>query len=231
MTTRKGQTQAVHAVLMITFAAGCSAGAPVTAKLSECGLLSDGDVGTRVTGRFYQPTDCYRQCLDGASCAELQGALCGTSIDLLRRCDERCAHHCDDGTLIAVEDVCDGAMQCAGGEDERGCPTLACMDGSTTTGAACDGRWDCPDGSDEQGCPSCESRWGGTMPIDSSIRCDGYMACADGSDEQDCPEYRCDDGTTFTYPEGSSRRCDGWTLCPDGSDEAGCAELTLTCGA
>lgn len=217
------------AIALLGTALGCAPAYDVPDQLRTCGLVSDdGEIGPTITGRFYQPTECYRACLAGATCDELRAALCGSSIDLLRRCDEQCAHRCDDGALIGVEDVCNGVPECAGGEDEAGCPTVACDDGSTTFGARCDGFATCPDWSDEEGCPSCVTEWGGTIPL-AQARCTGFSECRDGSDEEGCPEHVCDDGTRVTHREGASPRCDGWARCPDGSDEEGCARLTLSC--
>ena len=168
--------------------------------LRACGLLTEGEVRWDA---FYAPTSCYRECLAEGSCEELEAALCRSSIELLQRCDARCAYRCDDDSLLPVEAECNGVVECVGGEDEAGCPTMICDDGSEVGGARCDGRWNCPDGSDERACPvDCDQSWNST-----------------------CPPYRCPDGTEINYQP----RCDGWAQCPDGSDEDGCAELILMC--
>lgn len=224
-----GTSAKLVAIALLGTASGCAPGPAVSDRLQACGLVSeDGEVGPSITRLFYQPTECYRACLAAATCEELQATLCGSSIELLRRCDEQCAYRCDDGAFLAVEQVCNGLSECAGGEDEAGCPTVPCDDGSTTTGRRCDGHATCPDGSDEAGCPACVTL-GGTTVLLRQVRCNRRQECADGSDELGCPEHRCDDGTTLVRPEGDSLRCDGWTQCPDASDERGCARLETSC--
>lgn len=204
----------------------------LTSQLEACGLLSEGRVSARTLSAIYAPNGCYEQCLAEATCAQLEEALCRTSVSLLVRCDERCAFRCDDGGLLGPERVCDGSPQCMGGEDERGCSfPLECRDGRRVPGARCDGAWNCPDGSDEQGCPPSETTCDGGRWFGSWERCDGYQNCIDGADERDCPSHRCDDGRTITYRTGAEDPlCNGWTQCGDGSDERDCAQLVVMCG-
>jgi hypothetical protein len=193
----------------------------LTAHLRECELLSEGFIRDFP---LYAPDDCYARCLGAATCTELEAALCGTSIDLLRQCDHQCAHRCPDGSLIAVEAVCDGVEQCPSGEDETNCTTFQCADGSAVAVAArCDGSWTCPDGSDEIDCPTFVCRDG--MEIRETLVCNGYDNCLDGADEQGCPVFRCDDGTEIWV----GFACDGWAQCSDGSDESRCADVVATC--
>lgn len=217
------------ALVLAILPLGCAPEGRVEQRLATCGFLSEGEIGPRITAPFYQPNDCYRACLGGATCEELESLLCGTTIDLFLRCDAQCAYRCDDGALIGVEDVCNGFMECAGGEDERGCPGVTCADGSTVPGERCNGRGECPDLSDEEGCPTCEAVWGGNLFLVHAGLCDGYLACLDGADERGCPEHRCDDGTIVTHREGAPVRCDGRVQCPDGSDEAECAGFVFEC--
>jgi hypothetical protein len=177
-------------------------------RLEACGLVTPGELRADL---FYAPTTCYDVCLGTAGCDELEAALCQTSIDLLRRCDEACAFRCPDGSLIAVEQRCDGQPACAGGADERDCGT--CVEEHPDWW--CNGVGECADGSDERDCGECP--W-------FHPRCDGSRDCAGGSDERDC--FACESGESVL----GSARCDGWPACIDGSDERGCAEVVAACG-
>ncbi len=183
-------------------------------------MLSEGYARTIVATRFYVPDACYDECLAGASCEELRATLCGESIDLLVRCDQRCAFHCTDGALVALEAVCDGRPQCSDGIDEAGCPSFSCNDGTPLPLAShCNGFTECAGGEDERDCPCPTSQW---------LRCDGVMHCPDGADERDCSTFQCADGQEIPYFEVGPR-CDGWRRCNDGSDELDCAMLTPIC--
>lgn len=212
--------------------AACTATDPIAVRLEQCGLIGEGTVGSQFDGAFYAPNECYRACLGGAGCEELEAALCRSSLELLIRCDQRCAHRCADGALIAVEAVCDGVETCEGGEDEMGCPTFTCRDGTVLPARArCDGSSSCSDGEDEIGCPGvfrCESTWGEPL-AGRWYECSGYVECADGSDERDCPEHVCEDGTRIAHRQDEAPRCDGRWHCRDGSDERDCAQLVLMC--
>jgi hypothetical protein len=216
---------------VLVLAPACTGHRPaVAARLQECGLASEGEISAALSAAFYEPNDCYRGCLAGASCEDLGAALCGTSIELLLRCDQLCAHRCADGSLIGVERVCDGAMQCEDGSDEASCPTFDCGDGNVLPARVrCDGAPNCSSGADERGCgfAECATEWGERVSVEP-YRCDGYMHCLDGSDERACPEHRCEDGESVPTYRGEPR-CDGWRQCRDGSDEDGCAALTPMC--
>lgn len=160
-------------------------------RLFSCGLLSAGEVGPSATSAFYAPSLCYLDCLAAASCDDLSGAICRTDFTLLVACDQRCAFRCDDGTLVGIERVCNRFAECAGGEDEAGCPMRAtspytCASGEVVMGRRCDGVVDCSDRSDER----CLVRYrcdDGTLASGlASTRCDGRAGCRDGSDEAGC---------------------------------------------
>jgi hypothetical protein len=206
----------------------CEPAGPVASRLQACGLMSEGELGSQLQGRLYAPTECYEACLGSASCDELNELLCGGALTLRRRCDERCAYRCGDGTLFGVERRCDGAMNCADGSDEAGCATWSCDATTLPARVRCDGYLSCADGSDERDCGYATSCDGGRT-LYGWERCDGYPHCIDGTDEQDCLELVCDDGQRFTVREPDQGRCDGWALCRDGSDERGCATLSVSC--
>lgn len=199
-------------------------------RLVECELVTEGERSSRLLYGLYVPDQCYVDCLAGAECDRLEDALfCRTDLSLLVACDQRCAFRCDDGSLLAIEQECDGVAQCEDESDEEGCPEpagdVSCGDG--TRGHSCDGRWECPDGRDEQNCyPTCD---GGSTIVYEWVRCDGRTYCADGADERGCSTYRCADGTEVIHRPEASPRCNGWNQCSDGSDEEGCARLSYTC--
>jgi hypothetical protein len=236
---RRAARWALALVLFPIVTVGCApteAGAVLAPRLRECGLLSSGTIGPYTLSGIYAPNACYEGCLAEASCEALEDGLCRTMLDLLVACDERCAFRCDDGGLLGPERLCDGAMQCMGGEDEEGCAfDLVCTDGSRVPGARCDGGWNCPDGSDEAGCPpssgyfECTDRSG---TLYTWQRCDGTPSCSDGSDETGCPSWICESGQRLTYREReASPRCNGYPQCTDASDERNCAALTVRCGS
>jgi len=217
-------------LLALSFSA-CRNGSDVLLdRLVECELVTEGELSPRLVYGIYVPNQCYVDCLAGAECNQLEDALfCRTDLSLLVACDQRCAFHCGDGTLLAIEQECDGVAQCVDESDEEGCTTtpgdIDCGDG--TEGFRCNGRWECGDGRDEQGCyPTCD---GGSTILYEWNRCDGWTSCMDGADERDCPIFRCDDGAEVLHRPSESPRCNGWNQCSDASDEEGCARLDYTC--
>jgi hypothetical protein len=157
----------------------CSGAGLTATKLSECGFYSEADIGRLPL--LVIPDACYDRCLADASCEELSATLCRESIEVLVRCDERCAYHCPMGELIRHDQECDGVENCEGGADEAGCPEPDEACGSATR---CDGVPECVDLSDERACEPfvCNSGQevvGGTL-------CDGIRDCWDASDESRC---------------------------------------------
>ena len=226
--SRRFDAHLVFALALGAITIGCEAdgrtAGPLSARLRGCGLLSGGTVGATTLERFYAPDACYQDCLGSGSCDELAGVLCGTSIALPLRCDERCALRCDDGSLIGVEALCNGVAQCADGTDEEGCERVECGDGTgLPQSARCDGWAQCSDGADEAGCPTCDG-----AVLESWMRCNGSAECDDGNDERGCPTYTCANGVVVTN-RYRDPRCDGSMHCDDGSDEEGCASLTPMC--
>lgn len=231
----------VHALAPLAIAALAgsqpSAGAPdvgaLVDRLRGCGLLSEGTLTASTLDGFYIPDGCYAGCLAEGRCEDLSATICRTSIDLRRGCDERCAHACADGELIANSRVCDGAMDCTDGSDESGCPHFTCGDGTEVSIIArCDGYPQCSDRSDELGCAGyCQSIYDYEVPV-RFYRCDGYAYCRDGSDEAGCGTFHCESGYDLHFDTGRSVVCDGYSQCGDGSDERGCpaiARLAATC--
>jgi len=205
--------------------AGCGRepSSSLAARLQACGLLTGGEVGDLP---FYAPSSCYERCLAAGACYELEGALCDANVELLVRCDQRCAFHCSDGSLIGLERTCDGRSDCADASDEAGCPTFRCRNGATARGGArCDLRGDCVDGSDEEGCAYFECDDGQQLPPERV--CDGYPHCSDRRDEEGCPVFRCNSGGGQVVSPDA--RCDGTPQCGDGSDERGCARISVMC--
>ncbi|XP_045481036.1 sortilin-related receptor-like isoform X2 [Harmonia axyridis] len=114
---------------------------------------------------------------------------------------------CASGSCILSSWLCDGYMDCFGGEDEVNCSSTCdhkhfrCRkDGSCIAKElVCDRKKDCPDGTDELNCDfhlpkvpevpkcayglfSCDD--GLCIPL--SLKCDGRMDCSNGFDERNC---------------------------------------------
>lgn len=158
-------------------------GSRTTARLQECGLLSAGE---QPALPFYLPNGCYDRCFAGGTCAELEGLLCGTSIDVGLRCDQRCAFRCFDGVLLRLDAECNGSPECAGGEDELECPSPP-VEPQCRFAIRCDGVAQCASGFDEEGCVPFVCETSG-MEIAEIFRCDGWPACPDMSDEAGCAQ-------------------------------------------
>jgi hypothetical protein len=115
---------------------------------------------------------------------------------------------CNDGLCIDAHWQCDGIVDCAGGEDEAGCPGgddggdgadgcdgFQCNDGKCISpNWVCDDIVDCAGGEDEAGCgggdggdPACTGfECDDGKCIDASWVCDGIVDCAGGEDEAAC---------------------------------------------
>jgi hypothetical protein len=228
------------AILLVALASGCTASAApadpsaLYERLVGCGIFARGARGVAaVSSYYYAPDACYVQCLAEASCDDLHHLYCRSDLSLGLRCDDRCAHHCANGALIALDAVCNGNDDCGDMSDERGCRTFMCDGNAYPTSVVCDGYPQCGDGSDERNCPnSCNGSFGGIVVLQPSMRCDGYTSCGDGSDEVDCTTYTCADGRVITAPMSTPPRCNGLWECWDGSDEQDCpraASPVATC--
>ncbi len=143
---------------------------------------------------------CLNDCLARTSCDALEPVFCGVEPVADSNCAERCyLEHCDDGTPLPSDYVCDGTDDCADHSDEQGCPLFTCSDGQVIPQSfVCSGDPDCVDGSDERDCEPVPPP--PTMACDNgesilrSRYCDGLADCADGSDEATCAEPRCEPG-------------------------------------
>ncbi|XP_042234600.1 low-density lipoprotein receptor-like [Homarus americanus] len=161
---------------------------------------------------------------------------CSCSPEVLGCRDETGVCMCVDKHL-----VCNGEVDCPGGEDEVDCSPNQCtefMCGSgrcVEKGRLCDGFDDCGDDSDEVLCKlppmpggcypgqfNCSS---GHFCISPKWRCDGDFDCQDKSDEANCTvstcpasEHLCGDGHCIHH----TWVCDKEFDCDDRSDELDC---------
>lgn len=226
------------AIVLVALASGCTAAPADPSALYErlvgCGLFERGARGiATASSYYYAPDACYVQCLAEASCDDLHHLYCRSDLALGLRCDDRCAHHCANGALVALDAVCNGNDDCGDMSDERGCRTITCDGTMFPPSIVCDGYPHCSDASDERGCANtCTGGGGGIVVVQPWMRCDGYTSCGDGSDENDCATYACADGRVLTGPRSAPPRCNGIWECWDGSDEQGCppvASPVATC--
>ncbi|XP_068226821.1 low-density lipoprotein receptor-related protein 4-like [Palaemon carinicauda] len=174
------------------------------------------------------------------------------------RCEEGnlgCKSNRGDCSCVGPELLCDGHLDCPGGEDEHFCPKnkcpvseFQCMSGTCLKSEfLCDGYDDCGDRSDELVCdmpPFTRNCTGpdqfncsdGDYCVSSSWVCDRDFDCHDKSDEANCStrtcgavEFRCGDGHCIY----NTWVCDAEIDCSDDSDEANCSNKTTlnhTCG-
>ncbi|XP_023246171.1 low-density lipoprotein receptor-related protein 4 isoform X3 [Copidosoma floridanum] len=154
-------------------------------------------------------------------------------------------------TCIAIEDRCNGEIDCEGADDEIHCDVY----NATCTGKRsvkcptsgkciakewlCDGYDDCGDYSDETHCESqknCTSQQfecRNGMCIQLDWVCDGENDCKDFSDEENCDRKNMCFDTDFICQDtglciAENERCDGKRDCNDGSDELEC-EVEVEC--
>ncbi|KAJ8676395.1 hypothetical protein QAD02_012182 [Eretmocerus hayati] len=159
-------------------------------------------------------------------------------------------------TCIAIEDRCNGNMDCENADDELNCETfdghlfnkscpvkrpLRCPNSGKCIAKEwlCDGENDCGDFSDESRCgpqKNCtaeqfECKNGLCLP--QNWVCDGKNDCRDFSDELVCKEKKVCYDTDFVCLDGTCifdyLRCNGQKDCIDGSDELKCEEEDLQC--
>jgi hypothetical protein len=136
--------------------------------------LADSPAAQQVLSCHKAAVDDYIACIAASGCAPLPARF-----------------FCDDGRGILEYEVCDGLLNCAGGEDEEGCPMPLHCDGDSEIPAAkvCDGVSDCADGADEDACAGMPSSFACDNGVDipAILVCDRLRDCVDGSDEADCP--------------------------------------------
>lgn len=136
-------------------------------------------------------------------------------------------------------DVCDGKVDCLGGEDEINCNSnsqcsnlqFRCNSGQCIDiKSKCDYHFDCLDESDEKNCTrkicddgefQCHDK---SKCIMNSSVCNGHADCEDNSDELNCKNFTCIsasfkcNSTDVCIPK--NWECDGEIDCLDGSDES-----------
>ena len=134
--------------------------------------------------------DCVARCIAEASCAAYEAYACTGQVTDVTRCTLACvpAYRCGDDEAAR----CDGVVECANGDDERGCATWTCDDGSAIPPhLVCDLVPDCADGSDEDArCEHFTCADGQRVP--RWQLCDLYPQCAGGDDEAGCAVLACE---------------------------------------
>ncbi|XP_050504150.1 sortilin-related receptor-like isoform X5 [Diabrotica virgifera virgifera] len=139
-------------------------------------------------------------------------------------------YQCDRGNCILASWVCDGDVDCTGGEDEKDCDTsvncskseFKCQtDGRCIPATAvCDGLVDCPDKTDELSCDDKLPDGSGTPsypPIDNLTSQRPNVTCESN-------QYQCDRGNCIL----ASWVCDGDVDCTGGEDEKDC-DTSVNC--
>jgi hypothetical protein len=154
---------------------------------------------------------------------------------------------CADGLCIDPAWACDGVTDCAGGEDEAGCPGdddgddacdgFACNDGTCIPPAwKCDGITDCAGGEDEAQCggePQCAGfACDDGKCIDASWVCDGIIDCFGGEDEEACGRSGASSPTLGTAPrtsDGALNCIASWTGAGAGAGAAAGKVISSAC--
>ncbi len=133
---------------------------------------------------------CVARCIAEASCAAYEAYACTRQVTDVTRCTLACvpAYRCGNDQAAR----CDGVVECANGDDERGCATWTCDDGSAIPPhLVCDLVSDCADGSDEDArCEHFTCADGQRVP--RWQLCDLYPQCTGGDDEAGCAVLACE---------------------------------------
>jgi hypothetical protein len=188
-------------------------------------------------------------CDDGTYCVSVEreacpdASPCGHVCDGVRDCrdgfdEDLCGSPpctgllCADGQCVPQENLCNGALDCATGEDEAFelcadgglCDGVRCADDAATCvpwAQVCDGTAQCPFSEDEANCelPPCDGfECANRACIPREYACDQTVDCPDGEDEmncQPCEGFRCNDNACIEV----AQLCDGTRQCADGEDE------------
>jgi hypothetical protein len=173
--------------------------AALTARLRECGVLSEGEFQGCIPYGDSVET-CELKCLADATCQDIAGCPTSDKYDI---CGNRCRQVepvvCADGSEHAAFRACDGTKDCPGGEDEADAACretgFPCRSGGIVASAqVCDGKRDCADGSDEASCKvlfSCSDLGdvGLPNPREKKIKpqdyCNASSQCSRREDEPD----------------------------------------------